>query len=167
MALRLHHCLVLLFFFVVLAGCEDRRADKAYLRGDYESAARELKFLANKGEARAQYDLAVMYDKGQGVPQNNEEAAKWYERAAEQGEPRAQYNLGLMYMNGQGLPRSLPRAYYWVSLSARHGDEHAVDAKDYLTQRMTREEMSHARALLLEHDKNSNDVSVDQLHLTH
>ena len=99
---------LLTFSFLVLlctfAACEDRRADKAYLRGDYDKAVVDVQFLAHSGEARAQYDLGLMYDKGQGVPQSDTEALQWYERAAEQGEPRAQYNLGLMHLNGQGVP---------------------------------------------------------------
>ena len=92
---------LLTFSFLVLlctfAACEDRRADKAYLRGDYDKAVVDVQYLAQSGEPRAQYDLGLMYDKGQGVPQSDAEALQWYERAAEQGEPRAQYNLGLMY----------------------------------------------------------------------
>ena len=90
-----------LTLILVLTACEDRRADKAYLRDDYGKTAKELEGLANLGEPRAQYDLALLYDKGLGVPQSDAEALRWYTRAAEQGEARAQYNLGLMYMNGQ------------------------------------------------------------------
>ena len=97
-------CALALLFSV--PACEDRRADRAYLRGDYDKALADIQFLAHGGEARAQYDLGLMYDKGQGVPQSDAEAMRWYERAAEQGEPRAQYNLGLMHLNGQGVPRT-------------------------------------------------------------
>ena len=45
----------------------------------------------------AQYNLGVMYDNGDGVPQDYKEAVKWYRLAAEQGDASAQYNLGLMY----------------------------------------------------------------------
>jgi len=34
----------------------------------------------------------MMYDKGQGVPQDYAEALKWYRKAAEQGFAEAQYN---------------------------------------------------------------------------
>ena len=78
-----------------------------------------------------------MYDKGQGVPQSDAEALQWYERAAEQGEPRAQYNLGLMHLNGQGVPPDLVTAYYWVSLSASHGNQHAMEARDYIGEKMS------------------------------
>jgi TPR repeat protein len=132
------------------AGCQDRRADKAYLKGDYEKSAKELESLANMGEPRAQYDLAVLYDKGLGVPQSDAQALKWYSRAAEHGDRRAQYNLGLMYMNGQGIPPDYVLAYYWISLSLAQGDEHAAAAREYLAEKMTPEQIAHAQNMVTE-----------------
>jgi len=37
--------------------------------------------------------MGVMYDNGQGVAQNDNEAVKWFELAAEQGNPQAQARL--------------------------------------------------------------------------
>ena len=54
----------------------------AYQRGDYETALRELKPLAEQGDAGAQGNLGGMYEVGQGVPQENAEAVKWFRRAA-------------------------------------------------------------------------------------
>ena len=41
-----------------------------------------------------------MYDRGEGVPENDAEAVKWYRKAAEQGLADAQHNLGMMYDKG-------------------------------------------------------------------
>jgi len=142
-----------LILFSTFAACEDRRADKAYLRGDYDKALVDVQFLAHNGEARAQYDLGVMYDKGQGVPQSDAVAMQWYERAAAQGEPRAQYNLGLMYLNGQGVPPDLVTAYYWVSLSAGHGNQHAMDARDYISEKMSVEQIAEGKRRVREHEE--------------
>jgi len=61
--------LVLSFVAPVAAGpLEDGRA--AYDRGDYATALRLLRPLADQGNADAESDLGVMYDKGQGVPQD-------------------------------------------------------------------------------------------------
>src|SRR5215831_3360658 len=114
-----------LLLFLIASACEGRRADKAYVRGDYQKARTDIEFLANGGDPRAQYDLGLMYDQGQGVQQSDAKAMEWYERAAQQGEPRAQYNLGLMYLNGQGVPQDLVKAYYWISLSANSGNAHS------------------------------------------
>jgi TPR repeat protein len=134
-------------------GCEDRRADKAYLRGDFDTAFMKLHELAVAGEPRAQYDLGVLYDKGQGVPQSDQEAMRWYRLAADQGEPRAQYNLGLMYLNGQGVRADPVIAYYLISLSAAQGDKHALDARDYVSERMSSEQFSAGKQLVREHQE--------------
>lgn len=137
--------MVCLITLCVATACADRRADKAYRRGDYETAARELRELASNGEPRAQYDLGLLYDKGQGVPQNDREALKWYTLAAKQGEPRAQYNLGLMYANGQGVQPDLVTAYYWISLAAAQGNQNALNARDYLSEKMTVEQVTEGK----------------------
>ena len=58
---------------------------QAYNRKDYTTAFKLFMESANRGDARVQYALGVMYDNGHGVPQNHVEAAKWYRKAAEQG----------------------------------------------------------------------------------
>ncbi len=57
----------------------------AYYRQDYETALREFKTDAAAGDENAQYNVGLMYLKGQGVPQNPEEAARWFHRAAIKG----------------------------------------------------------------------------------
>ena len=100
-------------------------ANAAYDRGDYAAALRLLGPLANQGDASAQFNLGLMYDKGQGVPQNHAEAVKWYRLAADQGDASAQYNLGVMYANGQGVPQNYAEAVKWYRLAADQGDASA------------------------------------------
>ncbi len=50
----------------------------AYKRGDYATALREFRPLAERGDAKAQYGLGVMYLNGQGVPQDSAEVVKWH-----------------------------------------------------------------------------------------
>ena len=40
---------------------------------------------AEKADARAQYELGLLYASGSGLAQNSEEARKWMEMAAAQG----------------------------------------------------------------------------------
>jgi hypothetical protein len=68
----------------------------AYKRGDYATALKKWRPPAEAGDATAQYNLGVMYAEGQGVPQDDEEAAKWFRKAAEQGDADAQCTLGKM-----------------------------------------------------------------------
>ena len=58
----------------------------AHERGDYATASRLYRALADQGYAVAQFTLGFMYAEGQGVPQNYVQAVKWYRLAAD---PRA------------------------------------------------------------------------------
>ena len=73
-----------------------------------------------------------MYEKGDGVPQNYKEAAKWSQLAAEQGDVDAQYNLGLMYANGQGVSQDHKEAIKWHKLAAEQGNALAQGELDVL-----------------------------------
>ena len=93
----------------------------AYERGDYATAFRLMKPLGEKGDAKAQHNLGVMYDYGRGVPQDYNKALKWYRMAAEKGIPEAQHNLGLMYFNGQAVPQNYAEAAKWYRRAAEQG----------------------------------------------
>jgi TPR repeat protein len=151
----------------VTTSCEDYRADKAYIHRDYSRAVEELRDLAERGEARAQYDLGLLYDKGQGVPQNDKEAFHWYHRAAEQDDARAQYNLGLMYANGQGVQQNYLEAYYWINRSAAQGNKHALEARNYLSEKMPVEQLAEAKKLGYEREERKKAQSCTFCELFH
>ena len=67
-----------------------------------------LKVAAEQGDAEAQFSLGVMYDFGEGVPQNDTEAVRWYRMAAEQG-AAAQFNLGSCMTSAKAFPKTIPR----------------------------------------------------------
>jgi len=93
----------------------------AYQQGDYASALRLFRPLAEQGNARAQTLLGLMYEDGQGVPKDFAQAAKWYQRASEQDFAMAQNNLGLMYLNGEGVPKDPALAAKWYRRAADLG----------------------------------------------
>jgi len=90
----------------------------AYRRGDYATALRLWRPLADQGNAGAQFNLGLMYANGQGVPQDYAEAIRWYRKAADRGAASAQFNLGLMYANGQGVPQDYAEAVRWYRKAA-------------------------------------------------
>jgi len=57
----------------------------ALQKGDYAAALREWTPLAERGDAVAQFNLALMYYRGQGVRQDDKTALRWFRLAAEQG----------------------------------------------------------------------------------
>ena len=86
------------------------------------SQLEQLQTLAEEGNALAQFNLAQMYKRGEGVKQSDVKAAEWYLRAAKQGEVRAQFNLALMYDEGQGVEQSAVKAAEWYLKAAEQGD---------------------------------------------
>lgn len=92
---------------------ETSRFDKgweAYSKGDFSRAATIWQALAEKGHQTAQINLGAMYDSGQGVNQDPEQAVHWYHAAAEENNAYGQYNLGAMYLSGRGVFRDPDRA---------------------------------------------------------
>lgn len=130
------------------AGLDEGMA--AVHRGDYATALRELRPLAEQGNAWAQYNLGVMYAEGAGVPKNDREAVKWYRRAAEQGDAKAQTNLGTMYAAGKGIPQDYVQAHLWFNLAAAQGVSVAGQNRDLVIGWMTPAQIAEAQRLARE-----------------
>ena len=90
-----------------------QKATDAYNRGDYATALREIKPLAEQGDADAQYNLGQMYRRGDGVLKDHKTAVKWYRLAAEQEDAGAQTGLGAMYATGRGVIQDNVYARMW------------------------------------------------------
>jgi len=93
----------------------------AYNQGDYATALKEWRPLAEQGDATGQYSLGTMYRHGQGVTQDDAQARVWYLKAAEQGYVFAQAALGLIYQHGQGVLQDYVQAHMWFNLTAAQG----------------------------------------------
>jgi uncharacterized protein len=115
--------------------------------GDYASALRLFRPLANQGDDVAQFDLGLIYSTGHGVRQDHAEAMKWYRLAADQDVAGAQYCLGILYAKGQGVPQECVRAYKWFDLSAARGNNASVENRDRVAARMTPEQIAEAQKL--------------------
>jgi hypothetical protein len=81
--------------------------------------------LAENGSANTQFNLGAMYDNGDGVPEDDTEAAKRYQQAADQGHVNAQFSLGVMYANGEGVAENAAEAAIWYRRAADQGDYRA------------------------------------------
>jgi len=62
---------------------------EAWGRGDYDTALREFRLLAEQGHAQAQVILGIMSSQGRGVPKDSVQAYRWYTLAAGQGDDLA------------------------------------------------------------------------------
>lgn len=77
---------------------------------------------AVKGNAEAQFNLAICYYEGTGVDKNYTEAYAWMLKAAQQGFARAEYNLGAFLGKGIGCTQDDVESAKWYRLAAEKGN---------------------------------------------
>ena len=118
--------------------------------GDFATAVREWKPLAEQGDASAQYNLGQIYRQGKGVPQDYKTAVQWWKLAAEQGHASAQSNLGVRYINGQGVLQDYVRAHMWFNIAASSGNKQSVKYRDLIAKRMNSSQLEKAQDLARE-----------------
>ncbi len=116
---------VMLGLFGDVKACPNKDACAAYDRGDYATAYRLWRPLAEQGDVGAQNYLGFMHGTGQGVAQDYVEAVKWYSKAAAQGYAPAQNALGVMYKNGLGIAEDYAEAVRWYRQAAEQDDASA------------------------------------------
>jgi hypothetical protein len=100
----------------------------------------QLQQLAGKGDPAAENALGLRYASGDGVRQDDTEAARWFTKAAENGSVKAQVALGTRYWAGRGLPPSLTQAYFWTVLARAAGDKNSKTFAEFLASHMTRQQ---------------------------
>jgi TPR repeat protein len=98
----------------------------AYITGAYKQALAVLKPLAEAGDPGAQKIMGIMYDYGQGVEKDPEQALFWYTLSANQGDPAVQYQVGAKYFRGDGVAQDYHEAARWWEQAANGGQ---VDAQ--------------------------------------
>ncbi len=135
---------------------------KAYNRGDYATALRIFRQLAEQSDAKAQIKLGVMYarcwvvtTKGKIIEYRNvrpdqAEAVRWFRKAAEQGDTDAQYNLGIRYADGQGVTQDYVQAHMWYNLAAARGYKDAMKIRALIAKLMTPAQIAEAQKLARE-----------------
>ena len=147
---------VICAFLLLSLGSSGARADRyddgmlAYTAGQYEIALDTWKAMADSGHARAQFNLAYMYEFGIAVPANSEEAVKWYQLSAEQGYARAQNFLGWMYEMGKGVAQNRAEALSWLRKAADQGSDDALADFRLVNKRQLRTQELHYKQELLD-----------------
>ena len=77
---------------------------------------------AEAGDAVAQFNLALCFHEGSGVPKDLPKAVAWYQRAADAGNVDAQFNLAMCFYEGSGVPKDLATAAEWYQRAAEADD---------------------------------------------
>lgn len=120
---RLSLCAFIVLLSVSVSAVGDLASgERAYQEKDYATALKELKPLAEKGNADAQLILGKLYWMGQGVQKDPEQATKLFKASALQGNADAQFFLGSIYL----LPHTdIAEGVKWLRLSAEQGNQDA------------------------------------------
>ena len=113
--------------------------------GNATKAAGLLRRAAEQGNRRAQYQLGLLYARGDGVRKDLTVARDWLRKAAMQGHPKAQFFLGQMYAFGDGGPKDNVRATMWFWLAATLGDRFAKDSLRVMTGKISAREVAEAK----------------------
>ena len=80
---------LVILFVAVPAWAGFQAGKEAYYRGDYDTALKEWRPLAEQGFASAQNNLAKMYRRGEGVPKDEVLEHMWWRLAVAQGDEDA------------------------------------------------------------------------------
>lgn len=129
-------CLVLCIPYYSRWLWKGRQGHKSVRAGNYQAALDLWTAMAKKGEAEAQFRIGLLNERGLGMPQNFDRAARLYARAADQGHWRAlsqlkrmagmgialaQYFLGDSHITGFADNRDERKAQVWFERAARQG----------------------------------------------
>ncbi|MEM9802902.1 MAG: tetratricopeptide repeat protein [Planctomycetota bacterium] len=82
-----------------------------------------LRTRARDGDVEAQFDLALRYSDGEGVPLSASTAFRWLRRAAEKGHVEAMAALGRCYHGGLGVSIDEREALHWYDRAFESGSD--------------------------------------------
>ncbi|WP_353172181.1 tetratricopeptide repeat protein [Acinetobacter rudis] len=94
---------------------------------DYKEAFIWYSRAATQGDAKSQYNLAIMYLNGYGIEKDLVKAVKSYRKAAEQGDSDSQLQLGIRYLQGEGVKTDLKIAEFWFRKATENGNTEAIE----------------------------------------
>ena len=101
---------------------------EAITRGDLPGAARRARELADGNDIEGQYNLALFYWHGVGIPQNFDEAIRWATISAIRGQPKAASARRIMAKTLE--PQIVQKAMEWsrsrLVKMAEGGDDAAI-----------------------------------------
>jgi len=87
---------------------------------------------ADQNHSRAQFKLAVMYERGTGVKRDYNKSFNLYLKAASQGNTKAQVNLCAAYIRGLGVKKDYGEALFWCQKAAKKGNAQAMSSLAFM-----------------------------------
>jgi len=100
-----------------------------YNAGNYIKALDAFYGIAKEGDAKAQFNVGLIYANGKGVNRDSYQAMEWYKKAADQGNTAAQYNLAKLISQRKDShdPRAKKWVKYWYEKAAEGGQKEAMN----------------------------------------
>lgn len=89
--------------------------------GEKAKGVQMLKDAASRGLIMADYRLAKLYERGEGVPRDMAASRSWTEKAAVGGNVKAMHDLAVFYAEGDAGPQSYAAAVEWFRQASDHG----------------------------------------------
>ena len=89
--------------------------------GEKAKAVQMLKEAASRGLVMAEYRLAKLYERGEGVPRDMAVSRSWTEKAAIGGNRLAMHDLAVFYAEGDAGPQSYAAAVEWFRAASDLG----------------------------------------------
>ena len=113
------------------------------------NVVQDIRSSAEQGDVTAQYNLGLMYYRGEGVLKNFQKAIYWFTKAAEQGSWHAQHGLGIVYSEGKGkrVLQDYVIAYAWFNIAASQNIDVAKSNRETLSKKMTPNQIEEGQKL--------------------
>ena len=90
--------------------------------------------------------LGYMYEEGDGLVKDYQEAVRWYQKAAEQGVQLALVSLSQLYATGaSGVPQDQVESFKWAILAANRGHQRAKEMLEVYPQILSSSQVDKAR----------------------
>lgn len=109
----------------IIDNLEFRKAIEARSAKDFKSAFDIFTKLSTKKYAKAKYNLAIMYQLGEGTKQDEQKALSLFKEAAEMGDEDAVVLMAENYYYGRGVKEDRAKAKYYLKSAKKIGNKKA------------------------------------------
>jgi TPR repeat protein len=113
---------------------------------DMSKAAKLFRQAAARGQPGAQYYLAMIYERGAGVPKDLAAALDWYRESATNGYAEAAVVLGNYYSEGLVVKQDYAEAFVWYGVAAAEGHRLAEVFRNSARRKLTARQLAEAEA---------------------
>jgi len=128
---------LMVFLAITMLGAPLAVADTSQFKLD--------QIMADRGDAMAQFSVAIAYEDGVGTAKDLKKAFDWYSKAARQGHEGAQYKVGTFYDKGLVVKKDAKVAMDWYKKAASSGSRPAQKRLDEIAANDRNEQQAKQR----------------------